>query len=308
MRRLDEHPFYGFAMALLTALMWGILPVVFTLLRGGPDVKAVTWIRFAFSAVVVWLFLWRRGKLPVLGAWQARDWAMLGFAVFFLAGNFILYLLGLELISPEATVVIIQLAPFILMFGSVFIYGERFTPVEWLGAAVLFIGLILFFNDRLALLMQAFTSETLGILYILFAAIAWGIYGLLQKSLLRKTGSIQLTLLMYGGGALMLLPVSAASSLLDMNALQGAAVLFGCLNMVVGYGAFTEALRVWQGAKVSAVIALAPIITIGGMQLAVLLWPTHFVSSGLNLWAYAGAALVVCGSMLAALGKQRGSR
>ncbi|HEY0963522.1 MAG TPA: DMT family transporter [Pseudomonadales bacterium] len=305
MRRLDEHPFYGFAMALLTALMWGVLPVVFTLLRGGPDVKAVTWVRFAFSALVVWLFLWQRGKLPALASWQWRDWLTLGFAVFFLAGNFILYLLGLELISPEATAVMIQLAPFILMFGSVFIYGERFAPIEWIGAAVLFVGLVMFFNDRLALLLQALTAETLGILYILFAAVSWGIYGLLQKPLLRKTGSVELTLLMYGGGALMLLPVSAASTLLDMNAVQGAAVLFGCLNMVIGYGAFTEALRVWQGAKVSAVIALAPIITIACMQLAVLLWPGHFASSGLNLWAYVGAALVVCGSMLAALGKQK---
>jgi drug/metabolite transporter (DMT)-like permease len=292
-------------MALLTAFMWGVLPVVFTLLRGGPDVIAVTWVRFLFSAVVVGLFLWKRKQLPPVRSWQRRDWLILFFAVFFLAGNFILYLLGLELISPEATVVLIQLAPFILMFGSVFIYGESFALVEWIGACVLFVGLGLFFNERLGLLLRAFTSETLGIVYILLAGISWGIYGLLQKPLLRRVGSIQLTLLMYGGGALMLLPVSHAASLLRMTPMQGGAVLFGCLNMVVGYGAFTEALRVWQGAKVSAVIALAPVITIIAMQTAVTLWPAYFTGSGLNLWAYVGAALVVGGSMLAALGKRR---
>lgn len=292
-------------MALLTAFMWGVLPVVFTLLRGGPDVMAVTWIRFLFSAIVVGLFLWRRKQLPAVGGWRARDWLYLFFAVFFLAGNFILYLMGLELISPEATVVLIQLAPFILMFGSVFIYGESFALIEWLGAGLLFVGLVLFFNDRLALLLQAFTSETLGIVYILLAAVSWGIYGLLQKPLLRKVGSVQLTLLMYAGGALILLPVSHAPSLLGVTALQGGAVLFGCLNMVIGYGAFTEALRVWQGAKVSTVIALAPVITIICMRTAVTLWPEYFTGSGLNLWAYVGAALVVGGSMLAALGKLR---
>jgi drug/metabolite transporter (DMT)-like permease len=191
------------------------------------------------------------------------------------------------------------------MFGSVFIFGEAFALVEWIGASVLFVGLVLFFNERLALLLQAFTSETLGIVYILLAAVSWGIYGLLQKPLLRKVGSVQLTLLMYGGGALLLLPVSHAGSLLRMSSLQEGVVLFGCLNMVVGYGAFTEALRVWQGAKVSAVIALAPVITIVSMQAAVTLWPAHFTGSGLNLWAYVGAALVVGGSMLAALGKRR---
>ena len=299
------HPLYGFSMALLTALMWGVLPVVFTLLRGGPDALAVTWIRFLFSAVVVGLFLWRRDQLPAIASWRSIDWVILFLAVFFLAGNFILYLFGLELISPEATAVVIQLAPFILMFGSVFFYGERFAAIEWVGAIVLFVGLVLFFNERLALLSQALTSEGLGILYILLAAVSWGIYGLLQKPLLRKTGSVQLTLLMYGGGALLLLPVSNAASLLQMTGLQSGAVLFGCLNMVIGYGAFTEALRVWQGAKVSAVIALAPVITIVCMQLAVTFWPAYFTNSGLNLWAYIGAALVVAGSMLAALGRQK---
>jgi drug/metabolite transporter (DMT)-like permease len=292
-------------MALLTAFMWGVLPVVFTLLRGGPDVMAVTWIRFLFSAVVVGIFLWQRKQLPALGSWQRRDWLMLFFAVFFLAGNFILYLMGLELISPEATVVLIQLAPFILMFGSVFIYGENFALVEWVGAGVLFVGLVLFFNERVALLLQAFTSETLGIVYILLAAVSWGIYGLMQKPLLRKVGSVQLTLLMYAGGALMLTPVSHAASLLRMTTLQSGAVLFGCLNMVVGYGAFTEALRVWEGAKVSTVIAIAPVITIVCMHMAVTLWPDYFTGSDLNFWAYVGAALVVGGSMLAALGKRR---
>ncbi len=292
-------------MSFVTALMWGVLPVVFTLLRGGPDVMAVTWVRFMFSAIVVGLFLWHRGQLPVLSTWRRRDWVTLFLAVVFLAGNFILYLLGLELISPEATAVMIQLAPFILMFGSVFIYGEHFAAIEWVGAGVLFIGLVLFFNDRLALLMQAFTSETLGIVYILLAAVSWGIYGLMQKPLLGKTGSVQLTLLMYGGGALLLVFVSNPMSLLQMTGVQTGAVLFGCLNMVIGYGAFTEALRVWQGAKVSAVIALAPVITIITMQLAVMAWPAYFSGSGLNVWAYVGAALVVAGSMLAALGKQK---
>ncbi len=302
------HPLYGFLMSLLTALMWGVLPVVFTLLRGGPDALAVTWIRFVFSALVVGLFLWWRGSLPVLTAWRIRDWGILFLAVAFLVGNFVLYLLGLDLISPEATAVLIQLAPFILMFGSVFIYGEHFALVEWGGAGLLFVGLVLFFNDRLVLLVRDFSSETLGILYILLAAISWGLYGLLQKPLLRGMGSIQLTLLMYAGGALLLVFVSNPLSLLQMTALQSGAVLFVCLNMVIGYGAFTEALRVWQGAKVSAVIAVVPVITILCMQGAVAFWPTHFASSGLNAWSYAGAVLVVAGSMLAALGKRAGGK
>ena len=92
-------------------------------------------------------------------------------------------------------------------------------------------------------------------------------------------------------------------SLLQLTGLQYGALLFCCLNMVIGYGAFTEAMQVWQAAKVSAVIALAPVFTILSMKVAVWLMPAHFVSSQLNAMAYAGAFVVVAGSMLAALGK-----
>ncbi|MEY3660284.1 MAG: DMT family transporter [Pseudohongiellaceae bacterium] len=302
---MTQRPLYGLVLSLVTALMWGTLPVAFTLLRGGPDPLAVTFVRFLFSSVLVAALLWRGRQLPVLTHWGWQDWLALLLATLFLTSNFVLYLLGLDHISPEATAVIIQLAPFILMFGSVWMFGERFTALDWLGAALLFIGLLLFFNERLPLIVRSLGGETLGIVYILLAALTWGLYGLLQKRLLRSVGSVQLTLLIYGGGALLLLLVADSSSLLTMNAPQVFAVAFGCLNMVIGYGAFTEALRVWQGAKVSAVIALAPVITIITMQAAVALWPSLFVASGLNRWAYAGAALVVAGSMLSALGKQR---
>lgn len=302
---MSQRPLYGLLLSLVTALMWGTLPVAFTLLRDGPDPLAVTFVRFLFSSVLVTALLWRGRQLPALSLWGWQDWLALLLATLFLTSNFVLYLLGLEHISPEATAVIIQLAPFILMFGSVWMFGERFTALDWLGAVLLFIGLLLFFNERLPLIVRSIGGETLGIVYILLAALTWGLYGLLQKRLLRRVGSVQLTLLIYGGGALLLVLVADSSSLLTMDGPQVFAVAFGCLNMVIGYGAFTEALRVWQGAKVSAVIALAPVITIVTMRAAVALWPNLFVASGLNLWAYAGAGLVVAGSMLSALGKQR---
>jgi drug/metabolite transporter (DMT)-like permease len=276
------RPWYGFFMALVTALMWGVLPVVFTLLRGGPDPLAVTWIRFLFSALVVLAVLWRSKRLPALRAWRPREWTWLLLAIAFLAGNFVLYLLGLGQITPEATAVLIQLAPFILMFGSVFVFGERFGRVEWCGTLLLFGGLLLFFNDRLGLLTSAVSGETLGIVYILLAAVSWGFYGLLQKALLRTMGSVQLTLMMYGGGAILLAPLSDVTSLWHMTAVQDWAVLFGCLNMVIGYGAFTEALGAWQGAKVSAVIALAPVLTMIFTPMAAWLWPQLFSPSALN--------------------------
>lgn len=298
----------GFWLSLLTALMWGTLPVALVLLLDDLDVITITWARFAFSAACVAMFLHQRQQLPSLRLLSTRLRWILLIAVIALLGNFLLYLVGLDLLNPEATQTIIQLAPILLLLGSVYFNGERLVTLEWAGAALLVFGLVLFFNQRLAHLFSAFTAETIGVISMLAASLSWSIYGLLQKRLLQALSSIQLTLLIYVAGTLVLLLFISPSALLQLSQLQVLALLLCCLNMVLGYGAFTEALRVWQAAKVSAVIALAPIFTIVAMQVAVRGWPQLFVSSQLNVLAYVGALVVVAGSMLTALGKQKTSR
>jgi drug/metabolite transporter (DMT)-like permease len=296
---------YGFSLSLLTALMWGVLPVVLELLLDVLDVVTITWARFMFSALFVFLLLARKGNLPAVRSFATTIKLLVAIAIAALLGNFLLYLIGLDMLNPETTQVMIQLAPFILMFGSVLLYGERLGVLEWCGAAVLIVGLLLFFNIRLQILADGISTYSLGVLVMVLASVSWSVYGLLQKRLLRSMNSLQLTLQIYSGGALALLFFISPHALLALNAQQVMALLFCCVNMVLGYGAFTEAMHVWQAAKVSAVIALAPVITMLSMVLAVRLWPAIYTSSELNLLSWIGALLVVAGSMLAALGKAR---
>lgn len=300
-----ERHWYGFFLSLLTAFMWGTLPIALQLLMQSLDVNTITWARFLFSAAFVWFVLQRRGSLPRLAGFDGRTLLLTLVAIVALVGNFILYLVGLDYLNPETTGIIIQLAPFLLMGGSVLFHGERMRLLDVLGAVVLFAGLMLFFNERLGLLFETATAYNLGVLCVVLAAVSWSVYGLMQKSLLRVMSSMQLTLLIYAGGAVLLLLLSDPLAILALSPLAGALLLFACLNMVVGYGAFTEAMQVWQAAKVSAVIALAPVITIVCMPLAVWWWPQYYTSSQLNLLSYAGAALVVGGSMLSSLGRRR---
>lgn len=301
-----ERRWAGLLLSLLTAFMWGTLPIALQLLMQSLDVNTITWARFVFSAAFVWIVLQHRGQLPALRSFSRRTLLLSGVAIVALMANFLFYLVGLDHLNPEASGIIIQLAPFLLMAGSVLFYGERMTPLDVLGALVLFGGLLLFFNERLGLLFGGLNDYTFGVVAMLLAALTWSVYGLMQKTLLRVMNSMQLTLLIYTGGAVLLLFFSAPASILTLGWVPLMVLLYGCLNMVIGYGAFTEAMRVWQAAKVSAVIALAPVVTIVCMPLAVWLWPAHYSSSELNLWSYVGAALVVAGSMLSALGKRRG--
>ncbi len=287
---------------MLTAFMWGTLPVSFVVLIGTMDTITITWYRFFSASLVVWCFLWRRKKLPEPAAFDSRTRWLLVLAATALAGNFLLYLSSLSYLNPESAQVLIQLAPFILMFGSIGFYGERFGRLEWCGVVMLLIGFGLFFNDRLTEIFTSLNDYSLGIILMVLASVSWGTYGLMQKTLLRRMDSIQLTSLMYLGGVVLLLPFTNPGSILSLDGIQLGALLFCSVNLVLAYGAFTEALQLWDAAKVSAVITLAPLFTIAAMHIAVRLWPAVFMDSGLNSLAYTGAVFVVAGSMLAAHG------
>ncbi len=90
---------------------------------------------------------------------------------------------------------------------------------------------------------------SIGIIFIVLASLSWGVYGLLQKTLLNAMDSVQLTSLMYIGGTVLLLPFISPMTIFDLDALQLWALVFCSLNILVVYGAFTEALQVSGSCK-----------------------------------------------------------
>lgn len=294
---------YGFTLSLLTAFLWGILPVFLSLSLEAMDSPTITWYRFALAAFIVFLWLAKKRALPPLSKLSRSSAAILILATLALVINYVANVKALDYINPQTAQVLMQLAPFLLMLGGIMFYGERFNRLEKIGAFILICGMLLFFNQRLIGLFATFDSYTKGVLLILLAAITWAAYALVQKLLMRSLTAKQLNLMLYFIGAIMLLPFTQLNQLMNMNLLQLLALLFCCLNTVVAYGAFTEALHVWHASKVSAVIALSPLFTFTSMQLAVRWMPDHFQPSDIGIYGYLGAMLVVVGSIMASLGK-----
>ena len=83
-----------------------------------------------------------------------------------------------------------------------------------------------------------------------------------RKSCCVEFTSSQLLFMMYGISALVLFPFVSPNALLKLGGFQIFLLSFCCLNTVVAYGCFTEALNCWDASKVSAVLALAPLFTI----------------------------------------------
>ena len=75
-----------------------------------------------------------------------------------------------------------------------------------------------------------------------------------------------------------------------------------CLNTLVAYGAFAEALAHWEASRVSATLAITPLVTFASVATAAWLWPDYVQAEDINGLGYSGAMLVVLGSALTALG------
>ncbi|MNE90063.1 putative inner membrane transporter YhbE [compost metagenome] len=89
---------------------------------------------------------------------------------------------------------------------------------------------------------------------------------------------------------------------LQLSPLQGWLLLACCLNTLIAYGAFAEALAHWEASRVSATLAITPLVTFAAVALAAWLWPDYVQVEQINSLAYGGAILVVLGSALVALG------
>ncbi len=293
----------GFTLSLFTAVLWGLLPIALKIVLEGMDAYTITWWRFAVSMTALGLFLAVRGELPRLRGAGAPAIALLAVAMITLIGNYVLYLIALDHVTPSVTQVVIQLAPLLLLVGGIFVFGERFARLQWIGFIVLGAGLLLFFNDRLPELAHPTEGLGLGVMLVVCAAVSWAIYGLAQKQLHGHFTAQQVLWMIYVGATVLLLPATAPGEILDLNGMQLGMLAFCCANTIAAYGAFVEALYHWDLSRVGAILATAPIFTIGAMWAIEHSGLALVAAEGLNTLAVVGAIAVVAGSMTCALAR-----
>lgn len=289
-------------LALLAALFWGLLPLALQVVSPVLDAYTITWCRFLVAGLAVGAFLVRRGQVPNPMRLAPALRVLLPIAIVGLTLNYTLFVVGVRLTSPATAQVVIQSANLFVLLGGLIVYRERFTRLQWLGAAVLIAGLALFFNRRLETLFSGGSSLGSGVLLLVIGSLAWACYGLAQKRLLREWNSAQLLWLLYLGGALLLTPLARPADLRLLDGAQWWALLFCCLNTLVAYGAYAEAVHLGEVTRVSATVAVSPLFT----SLATVLaagWLLPLPASEIpNLLTFIGVGAVVGGSALCALG------
>ena len=295
----------GLGFSLITALMWGLLPLSLQVVLEDMDPLTVSWYRFSVSALIALAWYGATSGSALKGLLSAghRPWALA--AALGLSANYLLYIWGLGYTTPGAAQLLIQLAPLLLLVGSVFLFREPFSLWQWLGVFGVTVGMLLFFSPRMADGMDNGPDYATGVWQLIAASAAWSVYGLAQKKLLLRFHTKHILLFLCLAGTFILLPLAEPSQVLRLDRAELAVLAFASLNTIVAYGCFGLAMSHWQASRVSAIIPLAPLLTLL-FTAAFNHWGIMAVrAEPMNWLSGVGALLVVGGAALAALPRQR---
>jgi len=293
----------GLTFALVTALMWGLLPLGLKAVLAHMDALTATWYRFSISAVIAlaWYGHHSGAQLRRLFTRPHLAWSVV--ALLGLVGNYVLYVLGLDRVNPGASQVLIQIAPLLLLLASVAFFGEDFAPRQWAGLVALALGLGLFFHQRISASIVTSDSYLLGAALLVGAAVLWTCYGLAQRQLLLDFHARDILLAVCLGGSVLLLPLAQPLQVMQLDTTALLLLAFCGLNTIIAYGCFGLAMSHWESSRVSAVLPLVPLLTLFFTWLFNRWLDTSIAAEPLDWLGALGALLVVAGSALATLGR-----
>lgn len=291
----------GITLALLAMLSWATLPVALTLALAYVDPWTLTWFRFLVATLSIGVWLRSRGRLTWPGRGGSSGGVLLTVAAIMLTANYMLYIIGLDLTTPAVAQVLIQVGPVLMGLGGIWLFGERYSKVQWAGFAMLLTGLAIFFRDQLGAFAEEATRLWQGALLIVLAAAAWAAYALAQKQLLKHYPSVSIMWFIYAFATIILLPATAPAQLWNLSPFSWALVSFCALNTLVAYGSFAESLSHWEASRVSAVLAVTPLGTFAFVGLVERLYPNVLPAERLDWVSVTAAGLVVAGSMVTSL-------
>jgi drug/metabolite transporter (DMT)-like permease len=294
----------GLALSLMTALMWGALPVSIAPVIGPVDLYTITFYRLGGGGVLLlaWI-LYKKGS-NVRANFRLGNLPYLLLAVLGLSANYYFWLIGLDHTSPATAQVMIQLAPMLLLIGSVWLFKEAFNQKQLIGVIVFVLGLLLFFNEKLIEMFKQLNTYSIGILYLLIAAVTWAIFGLAQKKLLQDFGALELIFVVLMLSCMIFMPLASPEQAFSLSHFELGLLIFGGVNTAVAYGCFTAALQFWETPRVSAVIAIVPVLTLSFGFLQQTFMPDLLPPEPINQLSILGAMIVVIGSSIAALSKK----
>ena len=135
------------------------------------------------------------------------------------------------------------------------------------------------------------------------AALTWAIYALIQKKLAQVLSSQSILCFIYLFATVVLFFWAELDNHQAITPIQWWAIAYACINTVIAYGAFAEALNHWNASRVGMVLALTPVTTLLFINTFAYFFPHLLAQENIHYVGYLGMVCIVSGSMLASLKK-----
>ena len=295
--------FRGIFFASVTALLWGFLAIALKVSLVDLSPVDITWIRFTVAFILLTLFyiIFDSSQLKII----KNPPLLLLAAAICLGLNYLGFITGVNYTSPAVAQVFIQIGPVLLALSGFIVYKEKVSMLQLTGLLIVVCGLTLFYNEQLSGIIVERKIFNTGIVWVIFGAVAWSGYAVIQKKLVQSYPPMQLNIIIFGLPALLYSPFVHYNKLQEASPEYWLLLIFLGLNTLVAYGSLAMALKYIEANKVSVIITQNPIITfitmaiLGGLEVS---WiaPEHF-----TFLTIIGAVLVIAGAVLTVFTRNR---
>ncbi len=192
------------AMALMVVLCaaWGLQQVAIKVANAGISPILQAGLRSFGAALLVWAWAAHKG-IPLFERDGTLGAGVLSAALF--AGEFAFIYWGLNYTAASRGVVFLYTAPFMIALGAHwFLPGERLRPLQWLGLAFAFAGILVAFGESLGLPTR---NQLVGDGMLFLGAVLWAATTLIIKGSVLAGVSPAKTLFYQLAGSALALPL-----------------------------------------------------------------------------------------------------
>ncbi|RDE22591.1 DMT family transporter [Motiliproteus coralliicola] len=282
---------------ILMAMLWAGTFVAGRVLSASVEPLPGATARFGVALLLLLLISWKvEGGLPRLSRGQLLSTMALGATGVFLYNLF--FLQALTLLPASRTAIFVALNPIVVALVMAVGFGERMSPLKWLGFVVALLGVALVVSrGELSLLINNLGSGLgAGELSIITAVLSWAAYTVIGKQALRGLTPLAATTYASLWGFLLLLGSSlvspSASLFVGLSSEAITAILYLALGgTVIPFLWFYQGVTLLGPARTALYTNLVPVF---GVLFGILL-----LDEPLLLPVLFGGGLVLMGVVMA---------
>lgn len=278
------------------AMLWGTTGTAQAFAPVGATSAAVGTVRLVIGGLALALFAWQRGAFQRDGSWPHLSVIVGAVSI---AAYQLLFFAGVARTGVAAgTLVGIGSAPILAGLLDILVL-RRHPTTRWMGATALAI----LGSTLLILSAGTMTLDFLGILFAIGAGASYAVYTLIGKGLLQTQSPDAVTGMLFGGGAILLLPLILVVDLSWLLQLRGifVALHLGIVATALSYVLYLRGL-ITTPASSAVTLALAEPLTAALLAIVVLgerLPPLAWVGIAT---IFGGLAILTMGTRKAAIG------